>query len=680
MKKILFFAMLTVLLCAGFVLGASMAAETDGLYFNDVNMLYSVEKDFGKEPLTVEAVVFFNERKIGKSSGGTLFGNYNVWDETSKNFDIYINNGGHPVLRIRNFSSIYEYTFENASVYKSDWVHLAIVRDTANMEARCYINGELTDTVKTANLTSPRASMSYRIGSNNAFTNSNYFKGALKSLAVYSDVRTDAEIKKDVSTLDKSDLLAAYDFSGKNDRPEVVEDLSGNNNNALRNIMMYEEDIIDPSTYAYTFAVVGDTQSMAKNFPENFKDIYNYIYDHRDIMNIEAVIGLGDITDTMDGAQREWDTALAGLKIVDDIAINIPIIGNHDNAFWYNKYISQLNYANFAKKRVDNDLRNTYYATEIGGVPYLFLQLQYGPGDDVLTWADGIVAAHPNHHVIVSTHAYLTHDGTTLDANDAHISNMANRADAIWEKFVKKHKNIVLVLSGHIGWDYVVTTQRKGDNGNTVTEMLLDYQSTDNAAVTYSKISENGMGIVNMFHFSADGKTLTVETISTVNNKKFMELNQFTIQLETPSGKSYVKPDRAPLPPRSDEVGKTEIKMTVDSMTAYVNGAATTLDAAPVIKNDRTMLPVRFVAENLGATVEWNEKEQKVTVRNSETVIEIVIGSVFGKVNGANIVLDSPAYIDATNSRTYLPVRAVAENLGATVEWDAATRTATLTK
>ena len=124
--------------------------------------------------------------------------------------------------------------------------------------------------------------------------------------------------------------------------------------------------------------------------------------------------------------------------------------------------------------------------------------------------------------------------------------------------------------------------------------------------------------------------------------------------------------------------GKTEIKMTIDSLTAFVNGTAKTLDAAPIIRNSRTMLPVRFVAENLGATVGWDDATKTVTVKGADVSIEIVIGATTAKVNGAEIALDSPAFIE--NSRTYLPVRVVAENLGATVAWDDATKTATLTK
>lgn len=84
------------------------------------------------------------------------------------------------------------------------------------------------------------------------------------------------------------------------------------------------------------------------------------------------------------------------------------------------------------------------------------------------------------------------------------------------------------------------------------------------------------------------------------------------------------------------------------------------------------MLPARFVAESLGAKVEWNEENEVVTVtgkNEKDEVVKIVItiGSKTAQVNGGNIELDSPAFIE--NDRTYTPIRFISEQLGASVEW-----------
>lgn len=68
--------------------------------------------------------------------------------------------------------------------------------------------------------------------------------------------------------------------------------------------------------------------------------------------------------------------------------------------------------------------------------------------------------------------------------------------------------------------------------------------------------------------------------------------------------------------------GKDEIKLKIDSAEALLNGEKQTLDAAPTVMNDRTMLPIRFIAESFKFNVEWNESEQKVTVTNSKTTQE----------------------------------------------------------
>ena len=108
--------------------------------------------------------------------------------------------------------------------------------------------------------------------------------------------------------------------------------------------------------------------------------------------------------------------------------------------------------------------------------------------------------------------------------------------------------------------------------------------------------------------------------------------------------------------------------MTIDSKVMQLYGNTYVNDVAPIIKNSRTMLPIRIIAENLGASVKWNGDARKVTIEKSGIYIEIYIDSSYAKVNGNVVILDSPAFI--SNDRTYLPVRFIAENLGANVIWD----------
>lgn len=101
-------------------------------------------------------------------------------------------------------------------------------------------------------------------------------------------------------------------------------------------------------------------------------------------------------------------------------------------------------------------------------------------------------------------------------------------------------------------------------------------------------------------------------------------------------------------------------------------------DAKPFIdSNGRTLIPVRFVAEKLGAEVGWNGKEKKVTIKNVKVEIILYIGQSDIIVNGQTHTMDTAAILE--NSRTYVPIRYVAEALGAKVGWEGATRTVVIT-
>ena len=128
----------------------------------------------------------------------------------------------------------------------------------------------------------------------------------------------------------------------------------------------------------------------------------------------------------------------------------------------------------------------------------------------------------------------------------------------------------------------------------------------------------------------------------------------------------------------------TEVKLTIGSTTAYINGKAQTLDAAPINRNNRTMLPVRFLANAFGVAnegIKWDAQTRTATLTNSEVTVVVTIDAPTMTVNGETVALDSPAIIE--NNRTYLPVRAIANALGVSndnIKWDGATSTATLTK
>ncbi len=115
----------------------------------------------------------------------------------------------------------------------------------------------------------------------------------------------------------------------------------------------------------------------------------------------------------------------------------------------------------------------------------------------------------------------------------------------------------------------------------------------------------------------------------------------------------------------------TKISLGINSLTTKVNGKRGWTDVAPMIMNNRTMVPIRMIAETLGAEVEWLAAQNTVTIEQEGKVISLAIGELLPG-------LDTPATI--INGRTMVPLRYISENLGATVTWFGLTETIEIVK
>lgn len=124
--------------------------------------------------------------------------------------------------------------------------------------------------------------------------------------------------------------------------------------------------------------------------------------------------------------------------------------------------------------------------------------------------------------------------------------------------------------------------------------------------------------------------------------------------------------------PACDEAVKQQVVVQVDGKylhTVYGSGSE------PFIENGRTMIPLKALADAFGFEVEWEQREQRITLTRDDVQTILTIGSSELRVNG-----QSRTFADAVpairNDTTFLPVRPLAEILGANVHWDPATRTA----
>ena len=115
----------------------------------------------------------------------------------------------------------------------------------------------------------------------------------------------------------------------------------------------------------------------------------------------------------------------------------------------------------------------------------------------------------------------------------------------------------------------------------------------------------------------------------------------------------------------------TVITMQIGSKDVSVNEKTITNDVAPVIRNNRTLVPIRVITETLGGTVDWDDATKTVTLNIDGKEIKMTIGVILEKYGVAPTII---------NDRTYVPIRFVADELGAEVQWNDETKTVTVTK
>ncbi|NPV26107.1 MAG: hypothetical protein HPY81_01360 [Firmicutes bacterium] len=120
------------------------------------------------------------------------------------------------------------------------------------------------------------------------------------------------------------------------------------------------------------------------------------------------------------------------------------------------------------------------------------------------------------------------------------------------------------------------------------------------------------------------------------------------------------------------------VTLQIDQTIANVNQREVKLDVSPQLVEGRTLVPLRFVAEAFGAEVFWNGQTQGITVQRGQQMVTLQIGNLQARVNGREVCLDVPPQL--VKDRTLIPVRFVAEALGAEVDWEATSRRVVITQ
>lgn len=297
---------------------------------------------------------------------------------------------------------------------------------------------------------------------------------------------------------------------------------------------------------SWTMVVLPDPQTYVK-FERNqgiFDLMTAWVAEQIEPLNIEMVLCTGDLVeqnnilkgDLPNGNQSsidQWRAVDRSIARLDDKVQYILAAGNHDFGYknvdnrrhtQFDTYITaDRNFLNEKMLReyfYNNDgmptLANAVFEfADPNGIPYLFLNLEFAPRNEVVDWAGKIIGkpAYKDHRVIVLTHSYMNAENERIVREHYSIDN-ANYGQAIWEKLINPSGNVVMVIAGHIGSPddprkHIAFKQDKKADGETVTQMVFNAQ-----ALGGGWHGNGGDGWLRYLEFMPDGVTVKVKTFS----------------------------------------------------------------------------------------------------------------------------------------------------------------------
>jgi hypothetical protein len=230
--------------------------------------------------------------------------------------------------------------------------------------------------------------------------------------------------------------------------------------------------LVPAAAEPFRIIVIPDMQWASQKWPDLPKKMTEWIVANRDKESIRYVLQVGDAVQD-GGSETEWKNIDAAMSVLDGKVPLIVAVGNHDfdrikppkSTVMFNRFFPVERFqklpgfgGNFPAGRNDN----SFHTFEAGAKKWLILSLNFMPSQEEIAWGNEVVGKHPEHQVILLTHSYLTH--TERDV----------AGKLLWDQLVRRHPNMSMVFCGHLS---TVHARAEGDKGNTVCEMLFDWQN-----------------------------------------------------------------------------------------------------------------------------------------------------------------------------------------------------------
>lgn len=257
---------------------------------------------------------------------------------------------------------------------------------------------------------------------------------------------------------------------------------------------------------AYTIVAFPDTQDYSRSEGAPIvREMADWMLAHQESLNIVFMTHVGDVT--ADAQQSEWANINEALSVLNGRIPYALTAGNHDQAMggtaaehssqWMDHYYSPELQAQYNETfggtydmAPDRSPNNYHTFTAPDGTKWLSLSVEFGPSDDVLRWAKGVIESHSDHRVMITTHSYMNwagrHDatggpyyaeGAGYDYGLGRQPEGSNDGESIWRELIQPYANVSFTFSGHIFGDGAETLVSYDNFGNPVYQMLVNYQN-----------------------------------------------------------------------------------------------------------------------------------------------------------------------------------------------------------
>lgn len=291
---------------------------------------------------------------------------------------------------------------------------------------------------------------------------------------------------------------------------------------------------------AFTLAVIPDTQMEVLDAGDTrMADRMRWLVQQREALNIPIVLHVGDMVNWDTPEHEQFRIASEAFEVLDEAGLPYVIaLGNHDtaavkvggsaapgnvnlnlrNTATFNRYFPLERFKRLAGVHEEGKIDNACHTFSAGGLDWLVINLELWAREEAIEWARGVVESHPNHNIILLTHAHLTGKDEIHQTNGGYGNNSPQ---LIFDRIARPFPNVKLILSGH--WGTHGYRRDDGADGNVIHQFRQCYHDRQTNPVRLLRIDPAAGTITSRVYCPSTGQDKDDGSTMTVRDVRFVQ-------------------------------------------------------------------------------------------------------------------------------------------------------------